>query len=71
MVYIFYYGLIIRMMLIKNEEHTDTEDDMEEEATEDTRFENERDRHWRMIFEDNGRRIYVEKVLLHTNRWDV
>ena len=47
------------------------EDDIEEEAMEDTRLENERDRHWRMIFEDNGRRIYVEKVLLHTNRWDV
>ena len=31
----------------------------------------ERERHWRMIFEENYGGVEYKKVLLHAKRWDV
>ena len=45
--------------------------DPEKEETEDTRIENEWERCWRKIFEDNSRGIYDEKEFLHSKIWDV
>ena len=30
-----------------------------------------RERHWRMVFEDNNGGVYEAKALLHDNKWDV
>ena len=43
----------------------------DEEETEDVRLDDERGRHWKMIFEDNNRGVDDEKVFLHTKRWDL
>ena len=31
----------------------------------------ERERHWRMVFEDNNGGVYGMKALLHAKKWDV
>ena len=38
---------------------------------EDVNLDDERERHWRMVFEDNDGGMDYEKALLHAKRWDV
>ena len=35
------------------------------------RSDDERGRHWRMVFDDNYGGVDYKKVLLHAKRWDV
>ena len=37
---------------------------------EDVKLDDERERHWRMVFEDNGGGVDDKKALLHAKRWD-
>ena len=53
------------------EEQADVEDDPDEENMEDVNLEGERERHWRMVFEDNDGGVDNAKALLHTKRWDI
>ena len=34
-------------------------------------LDDERERHWSMVFDDNGGGVYDAKSLLHDKRWDV
>ena len=45
------------------------EDDPDEEDMDDINLDDKRERHWRMVFEDNGGGVDDEKALLHANRW--
>ena len=36
---------------------------------EDVKLDYERERHWRMVFEDNDGGVDYKKVLLHSKRW--
>ena len=47
------------------------EDDTKEEDLDGVNLDNERERHWRMVFEDNGGGVENAKALLHVKRWDV
>ena len=44
--------------------------DPDEEEKDDINIDNERERHWRNVFEDNERGV-DEKALLHAKRWDL
>ena len=37
----------------------------------DGNLDNERERHWKMVFEDNDGRVDDAKALLHAKRWDI
>ena len=37
----------------------------------DVNLDDERERHWRMVFEENDGGLDDKKALLYTNRWDV
>ena len=37
----------------------------------DVNLDNERERHWRMVFKDNDGELYDAKALLHAKRWDI
>ena len=43
----------------------------DEEDTKDAKFDNERERHWRVVFEDNDGGVDNNKALLHAKRWYV
>ena len=47
------------------------EDDSDEEEIDDVNLDNERECHWRMVFEDNDRGVDNAKALLHSKRWDI
>ena len=47
------------------------EDDPDEEEMDDVNLDDERERHWRMLFEDNGVGVEDVKALLHAKRWDI
>ena len=38
---------------------------------EDVNLDDERERHWRMVFKDNEGGVDDKKALLHTKRWDL
>ena len=44
--------------------------DPDEEEKDDINIDNERERHWRNVFEDNEGGV-DEKALLHAQRWDL
>ena len=46
------------------------ENDPDEEEKDDINIDDERERHWRNIFEDNEGGV-DEKVLLHAKRWNL
>ena len=54
-----------------NEEQADVEDDTDEEDMDDVNLDNERELHWRVVFEDNDRGVDDTKALLHAKRWGV
>ena len=45
--------------------------DPDEEDMGDVKLYNERERHWRIFFEDNDVGVYDKKLILHAKRWDV
>ena len=47
------------------------EPDTGEEEIKDVVLDNERERHWHMVFEDNNGGVYWTKALLHAKKWDV
>ena len=49
----------------------DVEYDTDEEDMEDEKLDNEREHHWRKLFEDNDGGVDDAKSLLHDKRWDV
>ena len=53
------------------EDQADVEDDHDEEEMEDVKLDDERERHWRMVFEENYGGVDDKKALLHANRCDV
>ena len=38
---------------------------------EDVNLDDERERHWRMVFKDNDGGVDYAKALLHAKRWDI
>ena len=54
-----------------NEEKVDVEDDTNDEDTNDVNVDSERERHWRMVFEENGGGVDDKEASLHAKRWDV
>ena len=44
--------------------------DPDEEDMDDVNLGDERERHWSMVFEDNGRGVDDAKSLLYAKRWD-
>ena len=53
------------------EKQADVEDDPDEEDMEDIKLDNERESHWRMVFEDNNGGVDDKKAFLHDKRWYV
>ena len=47
------------------------EDDPDEEEIDHVHLYNNRERHWRMVFEDNDGGVDDAKSLLHAKRWDI
>ena len=73
-----YFHCVYVMLRFKKEvsvdskkEQADVEDDLDEEDMEDVNLDDERERQWRMVFEDNDGGVDDAKSLLHANRWDV
>ena len=52
------------------EEHMELENDPDEEEKDDINIDDERERHWRNVFEDNEGGM-DDKALLHAKRWDL
>ena len=53
------------------EDQVDVEDEPDEEEMDDVNFYDERERHWKMVFEDNAGGVDYAKALIHARRWDV
>ena len=53
------------------EDKADVEDDNDEEDMEDVNLDNDRERNWRMVLEDNDGGVDDAKALIHAKRWDV
>ena len=53
------------------EEQTELDNDTDEEDTDDENLDDKRERHWRMVFQDNGGWVEDAKALLHAKRWDI
>ena len=47
------------------------DDDYGEEDMEDVNLDDEGERHWSMVFEENDGGVYNNKALLHDKRWDL
>ena len=45
--------------------------DIDKEKMEDANLDNERERHWRMVFEKNDVGVDENNSLLHAKRWNV
>ena len=73
-----YYCCVYAMLRFKNEvgvdsreEQVDMEDDPNENEMDGVNLDNERERHWRMVFDDNDEGVDDAKALLHAKRSDV
>ena len=53
------------------EEQADVEDDPAEEDMDDANLDDERERHWRMLFEDNEGGVEDSKAFIYAKSWDV
>ena len=53
------------------DDKADVEDDTDEEEMDDVILDDERERHWRMVFEENDGGVDDAKALLHDKRWDI
>ena len=47
------------------------ENDPDEEEIDEVNIDDERERHWRNVFEDNEGGVDDKKELLHAKRWDL
>ena len=47
------------------------ENDPDEEEMDDVNIDDERERHWRNVSEDNEGGVDDKKALIHTKRWDL
>ena len=47
------------------------EDDTNDDDMDDVNLDDERESHWRMVFEENYGGVDDVKALLHANRWDI
>ena len=73
-----YYCYVYVMLQFKNDvgvdskvEQADMEDDPDEEEMDDVNLDDERERHRRMVFEDNDGGVDDAKELIHAKRWDI
>ena len=72
-----YHWVKISLNLIKEdgvdnrEDHVSVEPDTDDEEIKDVVLNDERERHWRMVFEDNKVGVDETKALLHARKWDV
>ena len=73
-----YYHCVYVMLWFKKEvgvdimeDQADVEDDPDKEEMDDFNIDDERERHWRMVFKENDGGVEDEKALLHDKRWDV
>ena len=72
-----YYWVYIYLNFIKEngvdkkEDQVGMEPDTDEEEISDVVLDDERERYWRMVFEDNNGGVYGTKALLHAKKWDV
>ena len=71
-----YYRCVYVMLQFKkdvsvdNKEYqADVEDDPDEEEMDDINLDNKRERHWRIVFEENNGGMDDAKALLHAKRW--
>ena len=53
------------------EDQTDVGDDPDEEEMENVNLDDDRERHRKMVFEENDGGVDDAKELLHAKRWDV
>ena len=51
------------------EEQADVKDDTDEEQMGDVNLDDEREPHWRMVFDNNGGEVDDKKALVHDKRW--
>ena len=70
-----YYRCVYVLLQFKKEDGVDSkeeqaelENDPDEEEIDDVNKDDERERHWRNVFEDNGGGIDDKKALLHAKR---
>ena len=73
-----YYRCVYFMLRFKNEvfvyindEQADVKDDPDDKLMGDVILDNQREHHWRMVFEDNDRGVENAKAFLHAKRWDI
>ena len=73
-----YYHSVYVIIYINNQvgvdmkqQQADVEDDPDEQEMEDMKLDDDTERCWRMVFEDNDGGVYDKKSLLNTKRWDV
>ena len=71
-----YYRCVYVMLQFKkdvsvdNKEYqADVEDDPDEEEMDDINLDDKRERHWRIVFEENNGGMDDAKALLHAKRW--
>ena len=72
-----YYHIVYALLRLKKEDGVDRKEDqadieanVDKEEMEGKRLDDKRERHWRMVIEDNIEGIDNEKELLHAKRWD-
>ena len=53
------------------EQQLGVDPDPDEEEIEDVVLDNDRERHWRMVFQDNNGGVDRMKSLLHAKKWSV
>ena len=53
------------------EEQADVEDDPDEEDMEDVKLDDEKERHWRVVYGDNDGGVDDKKALIYAKRWNI
>ena len=54
----------------RKEEQVDMDPDPDEQDKEDVKLDDKRERHWMMVFEDNGGGLDNQKAIIHAKKWD-
>ena len=73
----YYHGVYVliqfnkEIIVDRNDYQVDTEAYPYEKDMEDGRLNDEREHHWRMVFEDNKGGVDNKKAIIHGTRWDV
>ena len=57
--------------IYSKEDQAEVEDYPDEEEMDDINLDDERERHWSMVFEDNYGGVDGAKALLHAKSWDI